>query len=175
MVISLKLMSPTGTNGIGKQAVQALAKHEPAHLYFTGRNINAANSIISELKNSLPDLSITFLSMDMSSLANVVSAAAQVAHDRIDLLICNGGILDVPPAVSAEGVEIHMATNHLAHAMLIRKLLPKMLHAAEQPDADVRLIVLSSAGYVTHPRGGVSWDTIRTKQGGFIEANYRYG
>jgi NAD(P)-dependent dehydrogenase (short-subunit alcohol dehydrogenase family) len=160
---------------MGKATVEALAKHHPAHLYFTGRNNAAADSIIKQLKTSIPGLSISFLLMDLSYLASVKSAAAKITHDRLDILICNGGILVMPAAVSVDGFETHMAVNHLAHAMLIRELRPLLLRTAEQPGADVRLIILSSAGFINHPKDGIAWDKIRTKQSGPIESLTRYG
>lgn len=88
---------------------------------------------------------------------------------------CNAGIMDKPPAQSKDGFEIHFAVNYLAHAMLIRELLPVMQRTAETPESDVRLVSLTSEGWAMHPKGGISFDTIRTSQDGFIEKNWRYG
>jgi NAD(P)-dependent dehydrogenase (short-subunit alcohol dehydrogenase family) len=129
---------------------------------------------VSELTKTIPGVPATFIQTDMSSLESVKAAAAKV-NDRLDILICNAGIMDVPPAVSADGFETHMAVNHIAHAMLIRELLPVMLRTAEQPGADVRLVILSSAGFFLHPKDGISWDKIRTKHSGVIESMTRYG
>ncbi|KAL2381879.1 hypothetical protein RJZ90_003642 [Blastomyces dermatitidis] len=37
-----------GTAGVGKEAILKLAQHNPAHIYFTGRNVQAVNSLIDE-------------------------------------------------------------------------------------------------------------------------------
>lgn len=97
------------------------------------------------------------------------------AHDRLDILICNSGILDVSPAVSVDGFEIHMATNHLGHAMLARELLPLLLRTAEQPNSDVRLVMLSSTGHAFHSPTGIAWDKVTSEQSRFRESFYRYG
>ncbi|CAI6088318.1 unnamed protein product [Clonostachys chloroleuca] len=164
-----------GTAGVGKSTLEQLAQHQPAHLYFTGRNQSAAKQVIKLVKAAQPSISITFIQMDLSSLASVKSAVAQFTHDRLDLLICNGGIMDVPPAISVDGFEIHVATNHLGHALLIDKLLPVMLQTAFLLQADVRIVILSSAGFALHPKDGLAWDKLSSAQSGFVESMTRYG
>ena len=152
----------------------SLAKHEPAHLYFTGRNVAAAESLIQELNATHPSVSLTFLDMDLSSLSSVRSSAAKFTHDRLDILILNAGILDRPPALSVDGFEIHMAVNHLGHAMLVRELLPVLLRTAENPMSDVRVVFISSKGHTLHPKQGILWDMIRTKQDSITVSYSRY-
>ncbi|KAI1098815.1 oxidoreductase [Jackrogersella minutella] len=166
-----------GTAGLGRASVEALAKHEPAHIYFTGRNTQAGDLLITEVKRTNPAVGMTFLRMDMTSLSSVKSACAQVSHDRLDLLMCNAGIMDKPPSLSEDGFEIHFAINHLAHAMLIRQLLPIMLRTAELPNSDVRLIILTSTGWQLHPKNGIAFDTLLTKQEdlGMLGLSFRYG
>ncbi|KAI0837430.1 oxidoreductase [Hypoxylon sp. FL0890] len=153
-----------GTAGLGRASVEALAKHEPAHIYFTGRNAQAGESLIAEVKRTCPSVGITFLKMDMASLSSAKKACSQFSHERLDLLMCNAGIMDKPAALSEDGYEIHFAVNHLAHAMVIQQLLPVMLRTAELPDSDVRLILLTSVGWQLHPKNGIAFDTLRTEQ-----------
>ncbi|KAI1089955.1 oxidoreductase [Rostrohypoxylon terebratum] len=153
-----------GTGGLGRASVEALAKHEPAHIYFTGRNTQAGESLVEDVKKVNPIVGITFLKMDMASLLSVKNACDQFCHDRLDILMCNAGIMDCPLAVSVDGFEIRFAVNHLAHAMVIQRLLPTMLKTAEMPDSDVRLILLTSVGWQMHPKNGIEFDTLRSKQ-----------
>ncbi|KAI8624507.1 NAD(P)-binding protein [Xylariaceae sp. FL1651] len=164
-----------GTAGAGKASVEALARHEPEHIYFTGRNTGAAESLITELTAEYPELRLTFLRMDLSSLQDVKAAAARFAHDRLDILICNAGVLDVPPSLTVDGFQIVMATNHLGHAMLIRQLLPVLLRSAKTPEADVRIVMVSSAGYAFHPREGINWEGIRSPRASLIDWATGYG
>lgn len=64
--------------------------------------------------------------LDVSDLASVRRFAADLADDGrpVDVLINNAGVLGVPLARSAEGVEMHFATNYLGHFALTRALLP---------------------------------------------------
>ncbi|KAH6653013.1 oxidoreductase [Truncatella angustata] len=164
-----------GTAGIGRATVLALAKRQPAHLYFTGRNTRSAQSVIDGAKGSSPGVEITFVKLDMNSLAAVKEACTQFTHDRLDILMCNAGIMQQPPGVSVNGYERHFATNHLAHAMLIQQLLPTMLKTAKLPGSDVRLIMTTSLGWVIHPKGGILFEALKTSQEGLLGSYYTYG
>ncbi|CAH0057945.1 unnamed protein product [Clonostachys solani] len=164
-----------GTAGLGKQSIQALAKHDPQHIYFTGRSRKSADSVISEIKSATPNASITFLEMDFTSLASVKAGVSKFNHDRLDILICNAGVMAVPAALSKDGFEVHFAINHLAHAMIIRELLPVLVRTTEIPGSDVRVVILTSEGWKGHPSGGVRYDKVRTNTGGLVSWLFRYG
>lgn len=164
-----------GTNGLGAASVKAFAHHNPEHIYFSGRNAKAAESLIAEIKQSKPTAALTFVEMDLSSLASVKAATKKFTHDRLDVLMCNAGIMAVPPAVSKDGYEIQFATNHLGHAMLIQQLLPVMLMTAKASESDVRIVCLTSDGWQGHPRDGVTFPSIKTSQARFFGSWIRYG
>lgn len=65
----------------------ALARHNPAHIYFTGRNTEASESLVVEIKRESPDVGMTFIKMNMKSLASVKKACAEFIHDRLDVLM----------------------------------------------------------------------------------------
>lgn len=160
---------------MGKQSVQALAKHAPQHIYFTGRNRKAADNVINDIKTENSGVELTFLEMDFTSLESVKTGINKFTHDRLDILMCNAGVMAVPPAVSKDGFEMHFAVNHLAHAMTIHRLLPVLNKTAEMPNSDVRVICLTSEAWRGHPSGGVVYDKIRTEKGGMPVWLYRYG
>ncbi|KAH6675811.1 putative short-chain dehydrogenase [Halenospora varia] len=164
-----------GTTGLGKASIIALAKHNPAHIYFTGRNVEASKSVISEVQSEHPNVGLTFIKMDMMSLASVKKACAEFVHDRLDILMCNAGVMFIPPGLSTDGYENHFAINHLAHAMIIKQLLPVMEKTAKIPSSDVRIISLTSTAWMSHPRGGVTFSTLKTTQEGFMGSSFRYG
>jgi NAD(P)-dependent dehydrogenase (short-subunit alcohol dehydrogenase family) len=89
--------------------------------------------------------------------------------------MCNAGIMDVPPEVSVDGYEIHFATNHLGHSMVIQQLLLTLLRTAEKPATDVRIVILTSLGWRVKSGAGIAYDTLETKQEGVLTAMYRYG
>ena len=56
-----------------------------------------------------------------------------------------------PPALTKEGYEIQFGTNHIGHALLTKKLMPVLQKTAVEPNADVRIINLTSEGHKFAP------------------------
>jgi NAD(P)-dependent dehydrogenase (short-subunit alcohol dehydrogenase family) len=165
----------TGTGGLGKGSVLALAKHDPAHIYFTGRSVQRAQAVIAEAKKAVPGARLTFLQCDFASLADTKAGMQRFGHDRLDVLICNAGVMALPAETSKDGYEIQFATNHLAHALLIKLLLPTILRTAQQ-GGDVRIVTLTSVGWRGYPKGGVAFKTLKSKQDfGALGPWRRYG
>lgn len=156
--------------------MKALAKHQPKHIYFTGRNISAGNSLIEAVHATHPDVQLTFIQMNMISLGSVKNAVQQhFDHETLHVLMCNEGIMAVPAGLTKDGFEIQFGVNHLAHALLIRQLSPAMLKAAQEPDSDVRFVTLTSTGWTGHPSGGIIFDQLRTTQKSIGGSWARYG
>jgi NAD(P)-dependent dehydrogenase (short-subunit alcohol dehydrogenase family) len=165
-----------GTGGLGKGSVLALAKHDPDHIYFTGRNVQRAQAVIAEAQKAIPGSRLTFLQCDFASLAATKAGMQMFALDRLDVLVCNAGVMAQPAQTSKDGYEIQFATNHLAHALLIKLLLPIMLQTAELHGSDVRIITLTSVGWRGYPKGGVVFQTLNSTQDfGALGPWRRYG
>lgn len=113
--------------------------------------------------------------MDLDSLAAVKEAARKFSHDRLDILMCNAGILNDPPALSKDGYETHFATNFLGHAMLIRELLPIMLNTTKIEGADVRIVLLSSIAWKFLPKGGIIFSQLGNPQASGMGKMHRNG
>jgi NAD(P)-dependent dehydrogenase (short-subunit alcohol dehydrogenase family) len=62
--------------------------------------------------------------LDLQDLASVRQFASRV--DSVDILVNNAGIMAVPHAVTADGFESQIGTNHLGHFALTNLLLPKV-------------------------------------------------
>jgi NAD(P)-dependent dehydrogenase (short-subunit alcohol dehydrogenase family) len=62
--------------------------------------------------------------LDVAELASVRAFAADVG--AFDVLVNNAGVLAVPHALTGDGVETHLATNHLGHFALTNLLLPQL-------------------------------------------------
>lgn len=99
-------------------------------------------------------MEVTFVECNLGSFASVQGAATQVlsSTQRLDVLLCNAGVLNAPPTLTEDGYEVHFGVNYLGHALLIKSLLTLLLKTTEL-HPDVR-VVLSSDGYRFHdPRG----------------------
>ncbi len=114
-----------------------------------------------------PNVKLTFLKCDISSLASVqeCSQTLKAATDRLDILFLNAGIMAVDGATSIDGYEIQWATNQMGHALLVKLLLPLLQHTTQQPGADVRVINLTSIAYQQAPKPlGIDFETLKSKQ-----------
>ncbi|CZR59372.1 related to oxidoreductase, short-chain dehydrogenase/reductase family [Phialocephala subalpina] len=151
-----------GTAGVGKEAIIQLAKHSPKHIYFTGRNQKAADALVSEIKPFSSDL--TFIPMDQTSLSSVSAGAKsflEKSDNELDVLICNAGVMAVPPGTSKDGYEIQFAVNHLAHALLIKLCLPA-LEKAKREKGDARIVSVTSLAFKSPPKHGIEFKDLKT-------------
>jgi NAD(P)-dependent dehydrogenase (short-subunit alcohol dehydrogenase family) len=64
----------------------------------------------------------------------------------------NAGIMAQPAALTKDGYEIQFGTNHIGHALLTKKLMPVLQKTASEPNADVRIINLTSEGHRFAPK-----------------------
>ena len=165
--LSGKVVFVTGGNtGLGRASIEALAKHNPACIYLSGRNPTKCEEAITAIKASSPNSStpIKFIQCDLSSLSSVKTAAEAflAQSQRLDILMCNAGVMALPPGTTSDGYEIQFGTNHMGHALLIKLLLPMLLETAKAPGSDVRIISLTSQGMQLAPTGGVLFDKCKT-------------
>jgi NAD(P)-dependent dehydrogenase (short-subunit alcohol dehydrogenase family) len=134
--------------------------------------------VINELKRLAPDVKVSFVKMDLGSLSTIDEAAKAFTAkaDRLDILLCNAGIMACPPALSKDGFEIQFATNHLGHALLIKHLLPTLLRTSEKY-GDARVVSLTSTGFTVAPKNeGIIFKDLKTTQDyGFGSKWTRYG
>ncbi|KAJ5194095.1 Short-chain dehydrogenase/reductase SDR [Penicillium cf. griseofulvum] len=150
-----------GTGGLGAESAIHIAKHNPSHIYLSGRNATSAEKVIKQIHQVTPNLAVTFIKCDLASLTSVKEAAEHFTgqHRTLDILMCNAGIMGKKPGLTADGYEVQFGTNHLGHALLIKKLLP-LLQASHNP----RIVILTSQGWGLHPHGGIIFDKLKTTQ-----------
>ena len=82
-----------------------------------------------------------FVYCDLSSQREVraLAEAVQQRHERLHVLINNAGITDPVRRLSVDGLEMHLATCHLAHFMLSNLLLERLVESAP-----ARILCISS-------------------------------
>ncbi len=92
------------------------------------------------------------LELDLSSLASVERFVASLSGvPRIDILINNAGIMNPKHALTVDGFESQIGTNHIGHFHLTTLLLPQLL-AASAP----RVVNVSSVAAAFINGSGVS-------------------
>jgi len=121
----------TGANGgLGLATAGALAG-AGAHVVMAARNQERAAEAERRIRDGLPNASLTIVPLDLGSLESVRSASEQIlaAHETVDLLVNNAGIMGIPEGKTADGFEIQFGVDHLGHFALTAQLLPALLRA----------------------------------------------
>lgn len=134
----------TGANsGIGYETARALAQHR-AHVVLACRSRPKADDAVGRILADAPSASVEVLDVDLADLESVRDAAARVsvAHDRLDVLVNNAGLMAVPEQRTVQGFEMQLGVNHLAHFALTGRLLPRLLATPGS-----RVVVVSSQAH----------------------------
>ena len=119
-----KVVVITGaTSGIGQVAAERLAAMG-ARLVLVARDRARGAAALSRLLERGPGLAHQVHYADLSSVADTKRVAAEIAaaEPRIDVLINNAGALFNTRRVTADGLELTFATNHVAYAVLTHGL-----------------------------------------------------
>jgi NAD(P)-dependent dehydrogenase (short-subunit alcohol dehydrogenase family) len=120
-----KLYLVTGaTSGIGKATARALAS-QGARVVVAGRNQRKAEKTVAWIKAETDSDAVDYLLADFASLDAVREMAAQfrARYNRLDGLVNNAGAFYATRRESADGIELTLAINHLAHFLLTHLLL----------------------------------------------------
>ena len=139
-----RLAVVTGANtGLGFETAQALAARG-ASVVLAVRNVEKGKQAAARIAAAAPGATVTVQELDLSSLDSVRAAAAELraGHPRIDLLICNAGVMYPPKQITSDGFELQFGTNHLGHFALTGLLLEQML-----PVPGSRVVTVSSVGH----------------------------
>jgi NAD(P)-dependent dehydrogenase (short-subunit alcohol dehydrogenase family) len=144
-----RLVLVTGsTDGIGRETALELARRG-ARVIVHGRKRERAAETVAALRAIRADAALEPLIVDLACLADVRSAAAELASRgaRVDVLVNNAGVYMNERALSVDGFEMTFAVNHLAAFALTHALL----HAESGRDL-ARIVNVSS---IAHTRGAL--------------------
>jgi len=131
----------TGANsGIGKETALALAKMG-ARVVLVCRDQQKGEAAVADIRRDGPSAQRDLLIADMSSFASVRALAAQIREKcpHLDVLINNAGAAVPKRTLSADGIEMTVAGNHLGAALLTLLLLDLL-----KASAPARIINVSS-------------------------------
>src|SRR5262249_52128297 len=82
-------------------------------------------------------------------------------HDQLHVLVNNAGAANQTRKVTAEGLEVTFAANHLAYFLLTHELLP-LLEAAGQPGRTARIVNVASEA---HRSARLDMDDLMSERG----------
>ena len=147
----------TGCNsGLGFETMRVLVKRG-AHVIGVARTRKKAEDAGAEV-----GAEITPAVCDLSDLESVVACTEEVASlgRPIDVLMCNAGIMALPKLQQKYGLEMQFLTNHLAHFILVNRLLDRVKQAQAG-----RVVMVSSLGHLTSVPGGINFNNLSGDQG----------
>lgn len=127
------------------------------HLVAAGRHVVVASRDLARARRELGELAerVELRPLDLDSLAAVrdftdLLAASSADRPPLTAVVCNAGIQIVgPPERSADGFERTYAVNHLAHFLLVRRLLPQLV-------APARIVMLGSGTHDPAQKTGIA-------------------
>ena len=147
----------TGANtGLGLQAALVLAERG-AHVVLACRNVAKAGRAAERIAAAAKGAGPSVVRLDLASQSSVRGAAKEIRDrfPRLDLLVNNAGVMEVPYQRTEDGFELTLATNHLGPFALTGLLLD---HLA----ADARVVTMSSIGHLV---GVMDFDDLQSERG----------
>ena len=133
-----------GNAGAGYQAARILLGRG-ARVVMLNRSAERSTTAVADLRQEFGAAAdVSFIRMDLSDLSSVRAAAQEVLAivPRIDALICNAAIAQVPARrLTVDGFESQLGTNHFGHFLLCGMLFDRIEQSAG------RIVVVASLGY----------------------------
>ncbi|HWH26703.1 MAG TPA: SDR family NAD(P)-dependent oxidoreductase [Pseudolysinimonas sp.] len=117
-----------GNAGVGYFTSEQLAA-AGAHLVLASRSRERAQTAMDAIWQRVPDAQLTFVALDLTSLASIARAADQVNDlGGIDVLINNAGLVTAPTrrTETADGLELLVGGNAIGHFALTAQLFPSL-------------------------------------------------
>jgi NAD(P)-dependent dehydrogenase (short-subunit alcohol dehydrogenase family) len=147
--LSDKVFLITGcSSGIGVETARALHA-TGGRIFVTARDVARTEKVLADL---ISQGRTTVIQMDLLSLSSVRKGAEEFLEKsagKLNVLVCNAGIMAVPEVVKSEdGYESQFATNHLAHFLLFKTVQESLL-ASSTKEFNSRVVMVSSSGHRT--------------------------
>ncbi|KAG7361152.1 dehydrogenase/reductase [Nitzschia inconspicua] len=165
--LSNKVVCITGANsGIGKTlATYAAAKG--AKLYMFCRSKDRAEAARKEIEDETSSTNIEIVLMDLAEMESIKEAIKgfQKKEKKVDILVCNGGVLLNDKKMSSEGNEMTFASHLLGGTYLLSQLLLPQLKAADEG----KIVIVSSGGMYNSPFP--DWATATSSEGASHDYN----
>ncbi|XP_070502395.1 retinol dehydrogenase 14-like [Chironomus tepperi] len=163
-----KVFIITGANcGLGFQTAKALAKRG-ATVVLACRDLIKANEAIANIKLEVTDAKLTALPLDLEVFDSIKSFCRDISREfpQFDCIINNAGLSIKTPFETDEGIEVHVAANHLGHFLMVNLLLDLI------KKNNARVVIVSSN---LHEKGKINlenfWKLVDTKHPKQLYAN----
>ncbi len=155
-----KIIIVTGANaGIGRETARGLAKLGHT-VVMVCRNVQAGEAVRQEIVAQTGNQVVDLMKCDLSSQQSIRQFVADFTakYPRLDVLINNAANFDhtlKKPTLTADGIEVIFATNHLGPFLLTHLLLDTL-----KASAPSRVLTIASKGLMTYPFLSIEFDNL---------------
>jgi NAD(P)-dependent dehydrogenase (short-subunit alcohol dehydrogenase family) len=156
-----------GSAFVGAETARALHA-TGATVYITVRDTAKGQKVIDDIykgdpTNKAPIQMITMHLDDLNSVRQGAEEFLKQSGNKLNLLVCNAGIMAKPFALTGDGYETQFATNYLSNFLLFQLLKPALL-TSSTPAYNSRVVMVSSE---SHRQGEIRFDDYNFKEGGY--------
>lgn len=132
-----------GNSGLGFETAKAFALRN-AEVVIACRSIEKGEIAKESIISLFPNGKVNVIPLDLVDLSSVEAFASHFMQNyaRLDILINNAGIMTCPYALTKDGFESQMGTNHLGHFALTGHLIRLI---SSTPNS--RVVVVSSLAH----------------------------
>ncbi|MCJ1326300.1 hypothetical protein MMC10_002964 [Thelotrema lepadinum] len=161
-----KVFLVTGaSSGCGEQLAKILFQHN-AKVYVAARSREKATKAIDGIKKAHPNFKgeLVFLTLDLNDL-NIIKQSAldfTSVEPKLDALWLNAGVMAPPQgSTTAQGHELQIGVNNIAHFLFLKYLEPVLKKTASTaPAGSVRVVWVSSGVVLMAPKPAIDFDNI---------------
>lgn len=146
-----------GSEGIGFGCTHTLVAHHIKKLFILSQRKEVIEDAYKQIDDEFGDgtsKKIVWLQCDLSDWEQVTKTAKDITEqtDRLDIVLNNAarGIMTQQFAPS-NGIDLHMASNHIGHVVLTSHLLPLLKKTADAGNT-VRIVNMASNAHQNAPK-----------------------
>ncbi|MHB8693667.1 MAG: SDR family NAD(P)-dependent oxidoreductase, partial [Solirubrobacteraceae bacterium] len=133
------------SSGIGVETARVLADRG-ATVTLAVRDTDAGASVAAGIRKSTRNNAVDVRPLELAELGSIASFIREW-DGPLDILINNAGVMAIPERrLTAEGAELHFATNHLGHFALATGLCNAL-----SASGNARVVSLSSTAHLYCP------------------------
>jgi NAD(P)-dependent dehydrogenase (short-subunit alcohol dehydrogenase family) len=145
------------SGGLGAETARALAS-KGCSVTLAARDLDKATAVADSIRDAHPKAEVQVGQLELADPESVRGFVRRWTgdHDALHILVLNAGVMACPLTRTAEGFELHFATNHLGHFRLTMGLLDAL-----RAGAPARVVSVSSGGHLISP---VVFDDIHYEQ-----------
>ncbi|KAI4102240.1 MAG: hypothetical protein LQ339_004765 [Xanthoria mediterranea] len=168
-----KIILTTGVSpgSLGATFVEIITRGQPAFLILAGRDRNKLQRTANAIESTGSQVPVRLLLLDLGSLAMVRQSAVELKSwddvPHIDVLVNSAGIMATDFALSPDGFESQLATNHLGHFLFTNLIMDKILRSKSP-----RIVNISSDGHRLSP---IRWADYNFMNGDTYNKWHAYG